>query len=115
MENDKKNLIGELTCQCAPGIPQFSDLLESKRKYTMANQLFRSAPGIGANVKKAQSAESKTAFIHKMKTASTKAEETEYWLKLPKHSKSYTGCSKLLLQIISISKIPGKIISSSKK
>ena len=115
METDKKNLIVELTFQFSLEIIEFSEFLESKRKYNMANQLFRSGIGIGANVREAQSAESKADFIHKMKIASKEAEETEYWLKLSKHSKSYPDCDNLLLQITSILKVLRKIISSSRK
>ena len=115
METEKKNLIVELTFQFSLEIIEFSELLESKRKFNMANQLFRSGTGIGANVKEAQSAESKADFIHKIKIASKEAEETEYWLLLCKHSKNYPDCENLLLQITSILKVLGKIISSSRK
>ncbi|MBI4929689.1 MAG: four helix bundle protein [Bacteroidetes bacterium] len=115
MENTKKNLIVELTFQFSLDIIEFSELLESKRKFNMANQLFRSGTGIGANVREAQSEESKADFIHKIKIASKEAEETEYWLLLCKHSKNYPDCDNLLLQIASILKVLGKIISSSRK
>ncbi|MEZ4853043.1 four helix bundle protein [Flavobacterium sp.] len=35
---------------------------------------------MGANSKKAQNAESKADFIHKLKIALKEADETEYWL-----------------------------------
>ena len=115
MEGKKKNLIVELTFQFSLEIIEFSELLESKRKFNMANQLFRSGTSIGACVREAQSAESKSDFIHKLKIASKEAEETEYWLLLCKNSKNYPGCDNLLAQIKSILKVLGKIISSSKK
>jgi four helix bundle protein len=105
MESEKKNLIVELTFQFSLEIIEFAELLESKRKFSMANQLFRSGTGIGANVKEAQSAESKADFIHKIKIASKEAEETEYWLLLCKHSKNYPDCDNLLTQITSILKV----------
>jgi four helix bundle protein len=96
-------------------IIDYTELLELKRRYNMANQLFRSGISIGANVREAQNAESKADFIHKLKIAAKEAEETEYWLLLCKHSKSYPECDTLLLQSQSLLKILGKIISSSKK
>ena len=115
MEGEKKNLIVELTFQFSLEIIEFTELLESKRKFNMANQLFRSGTSIGACVREAQSAESKSDFIHKLKIASKEAEETEYWLLLSKNSKNYPDCDTLLMQIKSILKVLGKIISSSRK
>lgn len=84
MEGEKKNLILELTFRFSLNIIEFSELLESKRKFNMANQLFRSRTAIGASVREAQNAESKADFIQKLKIASKEAEETEYWLLLCK-------------------------------
>jgi four helix bundle protein len=113
MEDGKKNLIVELTFQFSLDLIEYTELLESKRKYNMSNQLFCSGTSIGANVRESQNAESKKDFIHKLKIAAKEAEETEYWLSLCKHSKSYPDCDNLLLQIKSILRVIGKIISSS--
>jgi four helix bundle protein len=91
----------------------FTEHLEQSKKYNLANQLFRSGTSRGANVREAQRCESKTDFIHKMKIAYKEAEETWYWLELCLQSKNYTD-SKLLDGILSILKVLGKIISSSK-
>src|SRR3972149_10662746 len=115
MENEKRNLIVELTFQFSLEIIEFSELLESKRKFNMANQLFRSGTGIGANVREAQSAESKADFIHKIKIASKEADETEYWLTLCQLSPHYPDCMGLQEKSIEIIKILSKIISSSKQ
>ena len=56
------------------------------KKYNLANQLFRSGTSIGANVREAQSAESKADFIHKIKISAKEAEEAEYWLLLGQRS-----------------------------
>ncbi len=115
MEPKKDNLIVNLTFKFSLEIIEFTELLESKRKYNMANQLFRSGTSIGANVREAQNAESKADFIHKIKIAAKEAEESEYWLLLCKSSKNYPDCDSLLLQAQSILKVIGKILSSSKK
>ena len=112
--NSKPNLIVDLTFNFSIKIIVFSELLESKRKYNMANQLFKSGRSIGANVKEAQGAESKDDFRHKCKVAYKEAEETEYWLSLCKHAESYPFEQDMLDDVQSIIKILGKIISSSK-
>ena len=80
----------------------------------MANQLFKSGTSIGANVREAQGAESKGDFKHKCKIAYKEAEETEYWLKLCQHAKNYPFEEDMLVDVQSIIKILGKIISSTK-
>src|ERR1700742_953485 len=85
----KPNLIVDLTFNFSLKVIAFTELLESKRKYNMANQLFRSGTSIGANVREAQGAESKVDFRHKCKVAYKEAEETEYWLSLCKNADNY--------------------------
>jgi four helix bundle protein len=114
MQTNKPNLIVDLSFEFALEIVEFTELLESKRKYNMANQLFRSGTSIGANVHEAQNAESKRDFIHKVKIAAKEPEETKYWLLLSQHSKNYPNTDELLRKIDSINKILTKIISTSK-
>ncbi|MFL5754620.1 MAG: four helix bundle protein [Bacteroidia bacterium] len=93
---------------------EFTELLEDKKRYNMANQLFRSGTSIGANVREAQNAESKADFIHKMKIAAKEADETTYWLLLCHHSRNYPNPGVIMDKIESINKVMSKIISSSK-
>ena len=109
----KPNLIVDLTFNFSIKIIDFTEDLESKRKYNMANQLFRSGTSIGANVREAQGAESKDDFRHKCKIAYKEAEETEYWLSLCKHAKNYPFDQGMYDDIQSIIKVLGKIISST--
>jgi four helix bundle protein len=111
----KNNLIVDLTFSFALKIIEYTESLETKRKYIMANQLYRCRTSIGSNVKEAHSAESKADFIHKMKIADKEAEETQYRLELCKHAVNYPECNQLIDNLITIKKIIGKIISSSKK
>jgi four helix bundle protein len=115
MQNDKPNIIVEKTLGFAILIIEYAELLESKRKYVISNQLLKSGTSIGANIREAQNAESKADFIHKMKVAAKEAEETEYWLLLCQLSDSYPNCEDLQNKIGDILKIISKIISSSKK
>jgi four helix bundle protein len=114
MQIDKPNIIVEKTLAFALLIIEFAELLESKRKFVVANQLLKSGTSIGANVREAQNAESKADFIHKMKIAAKEAEETEYWLLLCQLSKSYPDCEELQNKLTDIFKILSKIIASSK-
>ena len=115
MQNDKPNIIVEKTLEFALLIIEYVEVLESKRKYVIANQLLKSGTSIGANVREAQNAESKLDFIHKMKISAKEAEETEYWLLLCQLSTSYPNCEDLQKRIADILKILAKIISTSKK
>jgi four helix bundle protein len=111
---EKGNVILELSFQFALGVIGYCDLLSQCRKYVIAQQLLKSGTSVGANIREAQSAESKTDFIHKLKIAAKEADETEYWLLLCKYSKSYPSPAELLEKIISIKKLLSKIIATSK-
>jgi four helix bundle protein len=111
--SSKPNLIVDLTFNFSIKIIEFTEVLESKRKFNMANQLFRSGTSIGANVREAQGAESKVDFRHKCKIAYKEAEETVYWLLLCKHAKNYPFEEDMYDDIQSIIKVLGKIISST--
>lgn len=121
MAEDKKynpnledNLIVNLSFQFALQVIDFTEILESHRKFAIANQLIRCGSSIGANVREAQNAESKADFVHKMKVAAKEAEETEYWLLLAHHSKNYPSCEELIDKLIVIKKVLSKIIGTSK-
>ena len=115
MQTNKDNLIVKLTFEFALNIIEYTELLESKKKYNMANQLFRSGTSIGANVREAQNGESKIDFIHKLKIAAKEADETEYWLQLCNESENYPDNKHLIEKIISINKVLSKIIATSKQ
>ena len=110
----KENQILDLSFEFAVLVVEYCELLEEKRRFVISHQLLKSGTSIGANVREAQSAESKIDFIHKLKIADKEADETEYWLLLCKQSKSYPDPEILLDKIISIKKLLSKIISTSK-
>lgn len=112
--SEKPNLIVDLTFSFSLKIIAFTEVLESKKKFNMANQLFRSGTSIGANVSEAQGAESKNDFKHKCKVSYKEAEETAYWLNLCKHAENYPFEQDMLDDVQSIMRILGKIISSTK-
>jgi four helix bundle protein len=110
----KNNLVLQMSFQFSLDVLDFAEQLETKRKFVLSNQVLRSGTSIGANVREAQSCESKQDFIHKMKIASKEAEETEYWLLLCKYAKNYPKNEELLNKILELKKILGKIIYSAK-
>lgn len=115
MRNDKENIIVIRTFDFALQIIEFSELILEQKRFSLANQIFKSGTSIGANVREAQNAESKADFIHKMKIAAKEADETEYWLLLCKHSERLSlPPDSMIAELKSIQLIISKIISSSK-
>lgn len=115
MRNDKSNPIVDLTLEFALEIVAFAEVLEDCKKYVIARQLLKSGTSIGANVREAQNAESKTDFIHKLKISLKEADETEYWLIICRMSENYPNPEKLEEKLTSIIKMLSKIISTSKQ
>lgn len=115
MATTSKNLIVDLSFEFALFIIDYTESLAEKKKFNMANQLFRAGTSIGANISEAQSCESRADFIHKMKIAAKEAEETKYWLLLCTKSNRYVNPpDKTLEQLNVIIKVLTKIISTSK-
>lgn len=113
-EKYKDNLILIKSFEFAKSIVQYSEKLQEKRKFVVANQVLKSGTSIGANIKEAQNAESKADFIHKLKIAMKEAEESEFWLFLCNELESYPNNDELLVDLFEILKITNKIISTSK-
>lgn len=111
----RENPVLEKSIDFALMIFEFCELLEEKRKFTVANQLLKSGTSIGANVHEAQNAESMADFIHKMKIALKELEETKYWLELCEKAKSYPHNMDLRTSIDELGLILYKIVSTSKK
>ena len=114
MRSDTENLIVKVTIDFALMIVEYAELLESKKKYVIANQLLKAGTSIGANVHEAQNAESKADFIQKLKIAAKEADETAYWLLLCQTSKNYPNCEIEQNKLTEIIKILSKIIATSK-
>lgn len=105
MRNYNDNTIVKMTFQFALDIIYFSESLREQKRFVFADQVLRSGCSIGANVKEAQSAESKADFIHKLKISSKEAEETEYWLELCEFARNYPKPKQMLQDIESILKV----------
>ena len=63
------NSLLKMSFSFAIDIARYAENLEERKKWTLANQLFRSGTSIGANAREAQNAESRVDFIHKLKIA----------------------------------------------
>ena len=113
MNAENNNPILNKTLQFSLDVIEYCEKLDSAGKYVISKQLLRSATSIGANVHEAQNPSSKNDFIHKMKIVAKEIEETKYWLYLCEHSKNYPFEEKLKNQILEISKIVYKILSTS--
>lgn len=110
---EKRNEIVEISLEFALGVIEYTELLEEQKKYVIARQLMKSGTSIGANIREAQSCESKADFIHKLKISAKEAEETEYWILLCQKSKSYPD-PKLESLLSSIQKLLSKIIFTTR-
>jgi four helix bundle protein len=111
---DKENVVVTKSIDFALGIISFCEILESKRKFIVANQLLKSGTSIGANIHEAQNAESRLDFIHKIKIAAKELEETKYWLLLCEKASSYPFDESLKIKINELGLIVYKILSTSK-
>lgn len=109
------NLILNVTFDFSLLIIEYAEKLNEMNKFVFSNQILKAGTSIGANVKEAQNAESKSDFIHKFKIAAKEADEVEYWLLLANHSNYYPDTTTLLNQLTEIQKIINKIISTSKR
>ena len=115
METGRKNDLLDLTFEFAIDIMCFVEILEEKKRWVIARQVLKSGTSIGANAREAQSAESISDFIHKLKIADKEAVETEYWLLLCKLAPNYPDPDELLIKIIRIRKLLSAIIKTSKQ
>ena len=82
MSEDKRNIIREKAMNFSVRMYHLNEFLIEKRKYSIADQVFRSGTSIGANLSEAVRAESEQDFVHKYGIALKEAEETLYWLEV---------------------------------
>ncbi len=81
--NEKKNVIKDKSFAFALRVVKlFRFLCDEKKEYIMSKQLMRSGTSVGAMIREAEHAESKSDFVHKMAIAQKECNETAYWLEL---------------------------------
>ena len=85
MENKGNSIIRKKAMDFSVRMFHLNEYLVKQKKYSIADQVFRSGTSIGANVSEAIRAESEADFVHKYSIALKEAEETLYWLELAYH------------------------------
>jgi four helix bundle protein len=99
------------------GVNFYKMLVSDKKEFIMSKQFLRSVTSIGANVREAVNAQSKSDFIHKLSISQKECDETMYWLELlaatnyisnDEFNSLYPKCDEVL-------KIIRSIILTSKK
>ena len=61
-------------------------LVKERNEFVLSKQILRSGTAVGALIREAQNAESKSDFVHKLAIAQKECDETLYWLDLLKES-----------------------------
>jgi len=91
-------------------------LCEEKKEFVLSKQLLRSGTSVGAMVREAEHAESKSDFKHKMAIAQKETNETLYWLELLKETKYLTNeqFESIYSDAVEIIKLITAIIKSTK-
>jgi len=114
----RENPIRDKSFAFALRIVKLFQLLQTdKKEFVLSKQMLRSGTAIGALVREAEQAESKSDFIHKMAIAQKEANETDYWIELLFQSNylneaAYQSISKDCLEL---KKLLASIIITSKK
>lgn len=91
-------------------------LCEQKKEFVLSKQLLRSGTSVGAMIREAEHAESKSDFKHKMAIAQKEINETIYWLELLKETNYLTieQFESISTDAIEIIKLITTIIKSTK-
>jgi four helix bundle protein len=83
----KENVIKKKSFAFAIQIVKISQFLSNEKKeFVLSKQLLRSGTSVGAMVREAEHAESKSDFKHKIGIAQKEINETIYWLELLKET-----------------------------
>lgn len=113
----KENIVKQRSFEFAiRTVKLYRFLCEKQKEYVLSKQLLRSGTSVGAMVREAEHAESKTDFKHKLSIAQKEINESLYWLELLKETgylteaqfddigEDATGILKLLTSIIKTTK-----------
>jgi len=110
----KENVVSKKSYSFALRIIKLYRFLENEHKeYVLSKQVLRSGTAIGALIREAEHAQSRSDFIHKMSISLKEANETLYWLELLKdseyinqqmYSSIHNDAEELLKLLISIVK-----------
>ncbi len=91
MATDRENIVADKSLDFAVRVVNMCRILKRERHETVLSaQFLRSGTSIGANVREANSAQSKADFISKLSIALKECDETGYWLDLLWRTKTIT-------------------------
>lgn len=113
----RENIIKTISFEFAVRIVKLSQYLrEQKKEFVLNKQLIRSGTSVGAMVREAEHAESKSDFKHKMSIAQKEINETIYWLELLKDTDYITDeqFESIMNDAIKIIKLITSIIKTTK-
>ena len=83
MNEKSENIVLEKSYKFAlRTVKLYKYLIEVKKEFVMSKQMLYSGTNVGAHVKGAQEAESRTGFFHEMNAALQNASKCEFWLQL---------------------------------
>ena len=108
-----ENKLADLSMDFAVDILKMCDSI--KGHYSLINQLERSSTSIGANIREAKYAHSKSDFVAKLQISLKECYETEYWLELMKRSEILNDVDELLHKCGTISRMLISSINTTKK
>ena len=111
-----ENIIKIKSFAFAVRIVRLNQYLCNKREFVLSKQLLRSGTSVGAMVREAEHAETKTDFKHKMGIVQKEINETMYWLELLKATDYLTSeqFEEVNADAIEIIKIITTIIKTTK-
>lgn len=114
----KNNIVRDKSFDFAIRIVKLYQYLNNdKKEFILAKQLLRSGTSVGAMIREAEHAESKSDFIHKFAIAQKEANETVYWLELLKATDylNEKEFENIYNDAITILKLITSILKTSKK
>ena len=113
----RKNIVKDKSFGFAIRVIRLYQLLVSENKeYVLSKQLLRSGTSVGAMVREAEHAESKSDFKHKLSIAQKEINESIYWLELLKET-DYISTAKFVSlnsDAVEIMKLLTAIIKTTK-
>ncbi len=112
----KQNLIVDKSFEFSLLTISLYKKLIAEKEFIISKQLLRSGTSIGANVSEATAGISKKDFIFKLTISHKEALESQYWLKLLKHSDlTEINVDTHLVEIERLIKILTSIIVTARK
>ena len=116
MKSNEDNIVVQKSLSFAIRCVNLYKFLRKQQEYVMSKQLLRSGTSVGANIREASLAYTKSDFAHKMSIAYKEAGETRYWFELL-HATDYLSdkeAQSLMDDCDEILRILSKIIISAK-